>query len=93
MHHRRGDGQDVAERLLRCVRPVVKLIVVVRFLRVFGSFLGEPQRSAATDTPMRRPRGVRERASPTSRKLAAFSMMISDAMWRVSDVTCTMGES
>ena len=36
--HFRGDGQDLAQRLLGCVRPFVKLILVVRSLRVFGEF-------------------------------------------------------
>ena len=43
MHHLRGDGQDVPQRLLGCVRPLVNIILVVRSLRVLGSHLGEPQ--------------------------------------------------
>ena len=43
MRQLRGDGQDVPQRVLGCVRPLVKIILVVLSLRVLGSHLGEPQ--------------------------------------------------
>ena len=85
MHHLRGDGQDVPQRLLGCVRPLVKIILVVRSLRVLITLVNHSSGStdgagdgkgtaAGADTPMRGACGDRERAPRTSSELPAVSM-------------------